>query len=155
MTMYGNIWPNMTMYDYVCACMSMYAFEWLYMTMYDFVWLCMTMFEREIERESNFKSFFKLFQTIKKFQTIQTFYHDSNVLKLSLLFNKPWLCLPLFTFVYLCLPLFTFDQMTHLCTNFVLVSTTTPLEGCTLLTSSPKGEGGITKWLNCQAQFQL
>ena len=34
------------------------------------------------------------------------------------------LCLPLFTFAYLCLHLFTFLQIMHLCTNFVLVSST-------------------------------
>ena len=32
-----------------------------------------------------------------------------------------YICLSLFKFVYICLPLFTFVQMTHLCTNFVLV----------------------------------
>ena len=53
--------------------------------------------------------------------SLLTFSHDSNVIKLFILFNKYRLCLPLFTLVYLFLPLFTFVQLTHLCTNFVLV----------------------------------
>ena len=55
--------------------------------------------------ERDREKYFIHFQTIKIFQSIQTFSHDSNVLKLFIHFNKPpffLLWLPSFTFVYLC-----------------------------------------------------
>ena len=58
------------------------------MTVYDFVSEGERKRERERERESNLKTFL-FFQTIKIFQTILTFSHDSNVLKLLKLFIKP------------------------------------------------------------------
>ena len=85
----------MTMCDFVWLCMTMYDYVWAFMTIYNYFWVCMTKYERE--KENNLKNFFLLFsylfETIIIFQTIQTFSHDSN---LFILFNKPWLCLPLF-----------------------------------------------------------
>ena len=126
------MWLCIHMYDYVWLFMTVYNYLWLCKKKKDKVWLymtpnyCMTMYdhvmrERERNRDQNLKAFSyfcKLFQAIKIFQPIQTFSHDSDILKLFIFFNQPnfvHLCLPL-------LPLFTFVQMTHLCTNFVLVS---------------------------------
>ena len=104
--MYGYVWLFMAMIDYVWLCMAMFDYVWLYITIYDYVWLCVRGREKEKERDrailKTFSSFCKLFQTIKLVQTIQTFSHESNVLKLLILFNNPRLCLPLFTIVYLC-----------------------------------------------------
>ena len=93
------------MFDYVWLCRTMYDYIWLCMTMFDYVWVSMTKYKRE--KESNFKNFFILFPSFwnyKKISNNLNFFHDSNVFKLFILFNKPGLCLPLFTFVYLCLP---------------------------------------------------
>ena len=71
-----------------------------------------------------FLYFCKLFQTIKIFQTIKAFHMIlmfSNFSYILTHLNFVYLCLPLFTFACICLPLFTFVQLTHLCTNFVLV----------------------------------
>ena len=63
-----------------------------------------------------FAAFFKQFKLFQMIQTFHTFRQTSNS------FTFPYLWLPLLTYVCLCLSLFTFVQMTHLCTNFVLVS---------------------------------
>ena len=117
MTINDYILLHMTMYDYVWVCMTMLDYEWLFMTMFDYVWLCMIMCtyvwlcmrKKKKAILKTFSYFFHLFETIKFFQTIYIFFHDSNVFNVFILFNKPWLCLPLFN---LCLPLFTF---VHLC----------------------------------------
>ena len=70
------------------------------------MWLCMNMRKKFFEE-------FKLFQMFSIFS-----YFSTNLDFVYLCF----LCLHLFTFVYLCLSLFTFVKLTHLCTNFVLVS---------------------------------
>ena len=125
MAMYDYIWLCITMFDYVWLCRTVYDYEWPCMTIYDCIWLCMTMFdyvwvsmtEYKREKEINFQNFFILFPSFwnyKKISNNLNFFHDSNVFKLFILFNKPWLCLPLCTFVYLCLPLFTF---VYLCSN--------------------------------------
>ena len=132
--MYDYVWLCMTMYDYV-----MYGYLWLCLTMYNYIWLCLTMFdyvcpcitmydfvweaERKREREQEqfyklFSSFCKNFQKIKLFRTIQMFW---NLSYFSINLNFVYLCLPLFTLVHLCFPLLTSVQITHLCTNFVLV----------------------------------
>ena len=60
------------------------------MTMYDYE---REILERERERErailKTFSYFFKLLQTNRIFPKIWTFSHDSNVLELFILFNKP------------------------------------------------------------------
>ena len=61
--------------------MAIYCYLWLCMTMYDYVWLCLTM-----QDNLNFFTWFKCSHFF-------------------ILFNKPQLCLSLFTFVYLFLPL--------------------------------------------------
>ena len=67
----------------------------------------------------NFFNQFKCSHTFHTFQ--QTFTLFAFVYLCLPLFTFVYLYLPLFTFAYLCLPLFTFVQLTHLCTNFVLV----------------------------------
>ena len=66
---------------------------------------------RERESARAILKTFSFFQTIKIVQKIKTFSHDSNVLNLFILFNKPQLCVSLFSFV----------KLAHLYTNVVLV----------------------------------
>ena len=79
--------------------MCMYDYLWISMTIYDYIRLCLTIFETVILKV------FHVFENFFKLSKILTFSHDSNVLKLFILFNKPWHCLPSF---YLCLSMFTF-----------------------------------------------
>ena len=134
LTMDDYVWLCMTMYDHVWLCMTLYKYVWLFMTMFDYVWLCLTMHDHEREnfwRERERAQFWKLFRKRKRererarerkienfFILLQNlsrnlkFSYDYNILNLLILFNKPWLCLPLFTFAYL--PLFPF---VYLCSN--------------------------------------
>ena len=86
----------------------------------DYVWLSIRVREGAILKTLSY--FFHLFETFKIIQAIQIFFHDSNVFKLFILFNKPWLCLPLINFVYLCLPLFIFVYHRLSLVSFVYLS---------------------------------
>ena len=117
LTMYDYVWLCVTMYDYVCLCMTLSDFVWLCMTMYGYVWQCMTMYDylwlymtiydyvwlsmRETMRAilKTFSYFFRLFETIKIFQTIEIFF---SWFKCFQTFHTLQQTLTLFTFVYLC-----------------------------------------------------
>ena len=88
-------------HDMNCHNMTGHDMIWHDMTWHDMLWHVIKWHDMSWYQSANFKHFFKLLQTVNIFQKIKTFLHHSNILILFVLFNKPWLCLPLFT--HLCL----------------------------------------------------
>ena len=105
MTMFVNVWLCMTLYDHVWVHMTMWDCLWLYMTKYDYLWLCMTM--NDYIWSNNLRHVY--WTSVKCLGWYKMVQNNSKLI---------WKDSTQLNFVKICLRNL---NLTHLCTNFVLV----------------------------------
>ena len=147
MAMYDYVWIYMTMFDYVCLCMAIFDSVWLCMTVFDYVWLCVSMYEYIMTLHDSLQ-FCKNMTKYDYVWLCMTMYdsvwlcHMSEIVKLAQLWTNfvilSWTCVGWFRMVQnwsnyskrlkktslfsnYAKEILTLFNLTHLCTNFVLV----------------------------------